>query len=167
MAKTTGSSQHPQVAIITAMTKDRVIGAAGTLPWDLPEDRQLFKRLTTGQTVIMGRRTYESLGEPLPDRHNIVLSRSLKAIPGAEVCRDIEAALQFAGSLGHAVFIIGGTELYRQALPIATELHVTWVEATVPGDTYFPDFDRDAWTVCETITMPGAQYVRYQRKSPT
>lgn len=162
----TEQCQPSGVAIIVAMTRERVIGAAGTLPWDLPDDRRLFKRLTIDQAVIMGRRTFESLGRPLPNRHNIVLSRTLAATAEIEVCRDFQAALNAARRSGRKIFVIGGTELYRQALPIANELHVTWVTQTVSGETFFPPVDLSLWAACETIDLPGGTYVRYLRRDP-
>lgn len=157
----------PQVAIIAAMTGNLVIGSGNSLPWHLPEDLQLFKRLTMGSTIIMGRKTYTSIGRPLPGRHNIVLSRSRDELSGAQVCDSFIACLTAAAQLGRKVFVIGGEELYRKALPIASELHISWVKDTVPdvpGDVYFPELDLENWIVCESVDHPGFRYTRYQRK---
>lgn len=154
----------PQVAIIAAMTGNLVIGSGNSLPWHLPEDLQLFKRLTMGCTIIMGHKTYTSIGRPLPGRHNIVLSRSQKNLPGVQVCDSFIACLTAAAQLGRKVFVIGGEELYRKALPIASELHISWVKDTIPGDVHFPGFDLENWIICESMNHPGFRYIRYQRK---
>ena len=154
----------PRVAIIVAMTKDRVIGSGDALPWHLPEDLQLFKRLTMGCTIIMGHQTHASIGRPLPGRHNIVLSRARKVLPGVQVCDSFMNSLTAAAQQGRPVFVIGGEELYRKALPIASELHITWVKATVPGDRHFPQFDLTDWILCEDVDHSGFHYTRYRRK---
>jgi dihydrofolate reductase len=154
----------PHIAIIVAMTRDRIIGSGDGLPWHLPEDLQLFKRLTMGCTIIMGRKTYTSIGRPLPGRHNIVLSRSQKQLPGVQVCDNFMAGLTVAAQLGRKVFVIGGEEIYRKALPIASELHISWVKDSVLGDVYFPELDLGNWIVCESVDHPGFRYIRYQRK---
>ncbi|MDT8443350.1 MAG: dihydrofolate reductase [Desulfuromonadales bacterium] len=154
----------PHVAIIVAMTRDRVIGSGEDLPWHLPEDLLLFKHLTMGCTIIMGRKTYTSIGRPLPGRHNIVLSRSQKKMPGVQVCANFMAGLTAAAQLGRKVFIIGGEELYRKALPIASELHISWVKGSVSGNVRFPELDLENWIVCESVEHAGFRYTRYQRK---
>jgi dihydrofolate reductase len=155
----------PKVAIIVAMTKDRVIGSGGTLPWHLPEDLQLFKRLTMGCTVIMGRKTYLSIGRPLPGRHNIVLSHTLKESAGIKICDSFMKGLNAAARQDRAVFVIGGEELYRKALPIASELHISWIKAEVSGDKYFPAFDPADWTTCVSMDYPEFRYKYYRRNS--
>lgn len=155
----------PLVSIIAAMTRDRVIGTGHTLPWYLPDDLRLFRRLTMGCTVIMGHRTYLSIGHPLPGRHNIVLSRSQRELPGVRICNNFMAGLTAAAQLGHQLFVIGGEELYRKSLPIASELHISWVKAAVQGDRYFPEFDLADWTPCTTEDHPGFCYRHYRRKT--
>lgn len=154
----------PHVAIIVAMSRDRIIGSCGSLPWHLPEDLQLFKHLTMGCTIIMGRKTYTSMGRPLPGRHNIVLSRSRDGLPGVQVCANFMAGLTAAAQLGRKVFIIGGEELYRKTLPIASELHISWVKHSVSGNVRFPELDLENWIVCESVEHVGFRYTRYQRK---
>lgn len=161
----TSQPDMPQVAIIVAMTKDQVIGSGDALPWHLPEDLQHFKELTMGCTIIMGHKTYISIGHPLPGRHNIVLSRSQTELPGVQLCSSFMAGLNAAAKLGHKVFIIGGEELYRKALPIAAELHISWVKDAFPGDRYFPGFDLSDWIPCGEVSYSGFRYVHYQRKS--
>ena len=123
------------------MASNRVIGANGALPWHLPEDLQLFKALTLGHPVIMGRRTWESLRRPLPGRQNIVLSRELDeaAAPGATVLHEI-AELTVQPVTGDA-FLIGGGQLYRELFPLCASLYLTYVFHPYEGDTFLPDFE--------------------------
>ena len=131
--------------MIAALSARGVIGRDGQLPWRLPEDLRRFKRLTVGKTVLMGRKTWESLGRPLPDRDNWVLTRDPDfTAPGARVFASLDAALAAASSVGDLV-IIGGGELYRQTLPIATQLELTQVHADVDGDAFFPAIDPAGW----------------------
>lgn len=154
----------PQVAIIVAMTKGQVIGSGEDLPWNLPDDLQLFKRLTRGCTVIMGRKTYASIGRPLPERHNIVLSRTREELPGVQICESFIIGLTAAAQLGHPVFIIGGEDIYRKALPIATELHISWVKGEFIGDRFFPSLDFSEWTVYTEKDYPDFHYIHYRRR---
>jgi len=127
------------------MAENRVIGRGDALPWRLPSDMQRFKRLTMGHAVVMGRATYETLDGPLPGRRNIVISRSSeRRYEGAEVVAALEEALHLAGD-DDEVFIAGGAEIYRLALPRADRLYLTVVHADVAGDTYFPPFDESEW----------------------
>jgi dihydrofolate reductase len=154
---------RPTIGIVVAMTRNRVIGQAGRLPWDLPADRRLFRQLTTGNTVIMGRLTFASLPGALPERHNLVVSRTVQRLPGATVCPSFLDALAVACRLGRPIFVIGGVELYRQALPIADTLHVSWVDGDYPGDRHFPPFDPAAWLPGTPTTYPGFQHISYRR----
>lgn len=151
----------PRVAIIVAMTRNRVIGSRAGLPWNLPEDLQLFKRLTKGCSIIMGHRTFASIGRPLPERHCIVLSRSQAERPGVEICNSFLAGLIKASQFGRPIFIIGGEQIYRKALAIASEMHVSWVKEDVPGDVYFPEFDLADWSIHEEHDYAGFRYVCY------
>lgn len=153
----------PPLAIVVAMTKARVIGREGRLPWDLAADRRLFRSLTVGNTVIMGRLTFASLPGALPDRHNLVVSRSCRQLPGATLCPSLDQALAVATRLGRPIFVIGGVELYRQALPLADTVHVSWVEGSYPGDRCFPPFPVDPWQAVAVTGYPGFQYVIYHR----
>lgn len=127
------------------MAENRVIGIQNTLPWRLPADLRHFRQLTTGHHVIMGRRNYESIGKPLPDRHNIVLTRNpAYRAPGCQVKDSLDAALQDIQN-DPEIFIIGGAEIYRQALGLADRIYLTLVHAEINGDTYFPEFDRHDW----------------------
>ena len=142
-------SQKPEIVIIAAVAKNRVIGKDNRLLWNIPEDMAHFKSLTTGQTVIMGRKTWESLPErfrPLPNRRNIVISRQADyAAPGAEVAASLEIALNLA-STAERVFIIGGEQIYRQAMPIADRLEITEVDLEPEGDAWFPETAAEVWT---------------------
>jgi dihydrofolate reductase len=155
---------RPELGIVVAMTRSGVIGQEGRVPWDLPADRQLFRTLTIGNTVIMGRLTYLSLPGTLPDRHNLVVSRTCHQPPGVAVCASFTQALAEGARLGRPIFVIGGVELYRQALPVADTLHVSWVAGDYPGDRFFPTTDFTAWFPVSTIEFPGFQYIVYQRR---
>jgi len=133
-------------SLVVAMARNRVIGRDNQLPWRLPADLAYFKRITMGHPVIMGRRTYESIGRPLPGRLNIVVSRSPQfSAPGCTVVPSLAEAWRAAGD-AEEVCVIGGTSIFAEALPAADRIHLTEVEAEVPGDTWFPEFDRSEWT---------------------
>ena len=146
------------------MTGERVIGAGGSIPWDLPADRQLFRRLTEGNTVIMGRATFNSLPTPLPNRHNIVISRTLEGAAGVSICRNFLEGVALGWRLGRPLFVIGGVELYRKALPIADFLHVSWVDGEYAGDRHFPPLDLAQWEAIETVAYPGFRHITYRRR---
>jgi dihydrofolate reductase len=134
-----------RVAIVVAADEAGGIGLAGGLPWHLPEDLKRFKRLTLGKPVIMGRRTHESIGRALPGRHNLVVSRQPGLVlEGCTVAGSLQDALAAAGAVEEAC-VIGGAQLYREALPIADRLHLTRVHARVEADTYLPDIDPAEW----------------------
>lgn len=128
------------------MAQNRVIGRAGGVPWRLPADMRFFKRLTTGHTVIMGRKTFESLDRPLEGRRNVVVTRdrSYHAPEGVTVARGFDEALTLADG-EEEVFVAGGEAIYRLALPRADRIYLTVVHAHVEGDTLFPDFDLSEW----------------------
>ena len=146
------------LALITAMTCDRVIGRDNGLPWRLPKDMRHFMRTTLGKPVIMGRRTFESMPGPLPRRTNIVLTSQLDyAAAGIEVAADFGAALDIAGRQCRregvqTAFVIGGAPVYAAGLPLANRLHITWVAGEVEGDTWFPEVDWPCWE--ETASTP-------------
>ena len=160
---------YPHLAIIVAIARNGIIGCTnedgrGALPWHLPEDLKHFKETTNGYPIIMGRKTWESLGRPLPNRRNVVISRQVNYVaPGAEVFTSLPAALAAVGD--NPAFIIGGAELYRQALPLAGQLIITEVDMDAEGDTAFPPFG-DAWQEISRqghTSASGLQYalVRY------
>jgi dihydrofolate reductase len=130
------------------MAKNRVIGRDNKIPWDLPEDRKHFVQVTRGHAIIMGRLTWESLGRPLPNRRNIVVSRQsdlADRITGAEVANSLENALALARQTDPEPRLIGGGQLYAEALPQATRIELTILDEEVPGDSYFPELNASEW----------------------
>jgi dihydrofolate reductase len=138
-----------QLSIIVAYTPDRVIGKNNELLWHLPADMRFFKQTTTGNIVVMGRKTYDSIGRPLPNRTNIVISRNDSLmLEGVHVVASLNAALALAQSLNtgdQTTFIIGGAQVYQLALPLATHLIITEVAATLEGDAFFPEIIAEEW----------------------
>lgn len=131
---------RPYLVAIVAMTSERVIGRDGALPWHIPDDLKFFKRTTNGHPVVMGRKTYESIGKPLPNRRNIVLTRDPAwSAPGVETIRRPEDLDGLPG-LSSPVFIIGGARIYQTFLPLLDEMIVTLVHKAYPGDVIFPEF---------------------------
>jgi dihydrofolate reductase len=150
-----------RIYLIAAVAKNGVIGARGNLPWHLPEDLRHFKQLTLGHAVIMGRRTWDSLGKPLPGRENIVISRKagFKA-PGASVAATLEAAIALCAGESLA-FVIGGAEIYAAALPGADGLVLTEIQQEYEGDTRFPEWDRKSWRATQKETHTSTSGVRF------
>jgi dihydrofolate reductase len=142
------------VSIIAAVAENGVIGRRGQLPWRLPSDLKRFKRLTMGHTIVMGRRTWESIGRALPGRRTIVVSRNPDLqidVADVEVARSLDKALEFAEAGGEdQAFIVGGAELYRESLSGADRIYLTRVCATVEGDTSFPDVAWHEWQLVES-----------------
>jgi len=134
-----------RLSIVVAMDSNRLIGKDNGLPWHLPADLAFFKKLTTGNTILMGRKTFDSIGRPLPNRRNLVITRNADIeIAGCEVVNSIEKALSLVQSETE-VMVIGGAKLYQQILPIADRLYITQVEGEFDGDTYFPTYDEKNW----------------------
>lgn len=160
------------ISIIVAMAENRVIGVNNTLPWRLPADLKHFRQLTTGHHVIMGRRNYESIGKPLPDRTNIVVTRNpAYQAPGCVIRHSLDDALHIAGN-DPEIFIIGGAEIYRQALDKADRIYLTLVHANIAGDTFFPEFDAREWNESSRLRHEADEknphacsFVTYERKS--
>ena len=149
------------MALIAAVAANRTIGLGNRLPWRLPEDLRRFKALTLGHPVVMGRRTWESIGRPLPGRLNIVVSRNPGyAAPGATVVHSLDDAWRAAGDADE-VCVIGGTSLFAEALPTADRIHLTEVDAEVAGDTYFPSFDRAGFSEREVARQPRDERHEY------
>jgi dihydrofolate reductase len=145
----------PRVSLIVAMAQNGVIGRGNGLPWKLPEDLRRFKASTMGKPLLMGRKTYESIGRPLPGRLNIVLTRAADwSAPGVSVVHTVEEALSAAGDAGE-LMVIGGAEIYRLVMPFARRIYLTHVHAEVPGDTYFPAFDPTQWVDVECDAHPA------------
>ncbi len=161
-------SGRPLLCIIAAVSANGVIGADGRLPWHLPDDLKFFKTETLGCPVIMGRRTWESIGRPLPGRRNIVVTRNPGfSAAGAAIAASLgEAIAQCAGEA--KVFVIGGGELYRAALPLAERIVLTEIQREFPGDARFPEFDRSQWKETQRVANSSADglrfdFVRYER----
>jgi dihydrofolate reductase len=134
-----------RVYLLAAVARNGVIGAQGRLPWHLPEDLRRFKQITLGHSVVMGRKTWESIGRPLPGRDNIVITRQRDyPAPGAQVAGSLDEALTLCKGKD-PVYVIGGWEVFRDALPIASGPDLTEIHRDYPGDTYWPAFDRSAW----------------------
>lgn len=148
--------RNPQskISLIVAMSENRVIGRGNALPWRLPDDLKHFKRITTGHAVVMGRKTYDSMGKPLANRRNIVITRQggFRA-EGVTVAHSVEEAIAQAGE--GEVFIIGGAEIYKAAMPFVTRMYVTLIGADMEGDTYFPEFSRSEWRLIEQTEHPA------------
>lgn len=152
------------LAIIAAIGKNRVIGRAGKLPWHISDDLKRFKRLTMGNTVLMGRKTFESLGKPLPGRRNVVVTS--RTMPGIETYASLDAALAALADQGR-VFVIGGAQIYAQVLEQADELYLTFVDGEYEGDVFFPPYEHLLGTTYELVREeqhPGYTFADYRRK---
>ena len=155
----------PAIHIIVAMTKDLVIGNNGQIPWRLPEDLDLFRQMTINQTVLMGRTTYTSIGRPLAQRNNIVISQTLPDTGEITLCNSFTEGITLGKNMKKDIFCIGGKEVYRQALLIADSLHISWVEGNISGDRYFPLFDLSEWHETARQPYPGFVHCSYTRKN--
>jgi dihydrofolate reductase len=144
------------------MSENYVIGHKGKLPWDIPEDLNRFKKLTMGNTVVMGRKTYESIGRPLVNRYNIVVSSSLRTNL-VHVVESLEDAIKCA--VTENIFIIGGQKLYEEALDRAEYIFLTLVHKQIVGDTFFPEFSEDEWKVVEIMPRGEFSYVTLRREN--
>lgn len=153
--------------IIGAMTRDRVIGKGDGLPWDVPEEYAQFLRLIAGQTIILGRRSYEIFREGLTSAHTVVVSRHADGgdLPGAPVVvPSVEGALRVAESFGTTVFSSGGASIYEQTVPLADAMYLSYIKGDYDGDAYFPAFDEREWTVERHEDHPRFEFVVYRRK---
>ncbi len=165
-----------QLSLIVAFANQFVIGRGNKLPWHIPEDLRWFKRVTMGKSIIMGRKTYESIGKPLPGRTNIVITTQADfQADGVKVVHSLDEAEQLAQQIAlidgsEEALIIGGAQIYQLALPKVHRMYVTQVYATVEGDTYFPDVDWQAWTEIgrdqhpETDDQYAYDFVVYQQE---
>lgn len=164
-------------SLVVAVARNGVIGRDNQLPWRLPDDLAYFKRATMGHPIVMGRRTWESIGKPLPGRTNIVVTHDpAYEAPGCVVAHSLAEAWRAAEGVEGAdeVCVIGGTSLFAETLPIADLIHLTEVEADVEGDTFFPDFDRSEWRETEVARHAADarhaypfRIVRLERRTPT
>jgi len=149
--------------IIAAVAKNRVIGSNGKLPWHIPEDLQHFKELTTGYTILIGRKTFESIGRPLPHRRNVVLSS--QTIPGVETFSSIDSAFN-ALSKEENVFIIGGGNVFAQTLPLADEMYLTLIDKEYDGNVFFPEYEQllaQQFLLTHEEIKQGYKFVHYRK----
>lgn len=158
------------VTIVAAVARNGVIGRDGSIPWRVPGEQRSFKEATTGHVLVMGRRTYESIGRPLPGRTTVVVTRQHDWAPaggrpdGVRVVGSLPAALATADSIGEQVFVVGGAEVYAEALALADRLRISWVDATPEGDTYFPDVDWGRWRETAREAHDGWALSTYERE---
>lgn len=153
------SSKAPRISIVVAAAENNVIGFAGDMPWRVSADLKNFKSITTGRPIVMGRKTFDSIGRPLPGRQNIVVTRNpLWQAEGVDVAATLKQAVDLAGASGAAdeIMIIGGGELYRQALPLAAKVYLTRIHALPEGDTWFPALAEQEWNQASSRILPQA-----------
>lgn len=153
------------LTFIAAVSHNGVIGKDGKLPWDLPEDRAFFRAMTVGHAVIMGRRTWDERGAPLPGRRNIVVSRSgAVSGTGRQVVRTVEDAIALARVTDPDPFVVGGAEIFKIAMPYATKILLTEIDFDAEGDTFFPPLDPAVWRASARRRGDRATYVTYERR---
>jgi len=149
-----------KISIIVAMAKNRVIGKENDMPWHLPADLQHFRKMTSGKPIIMGRKTYESIGRPLPKRHNIIVSRNADyRVDGCDVVSSLDEAVKIAGDVDE-LFIIGGGFLYNQTIDQADKLYLTFIDLEVDGDTLFPKYEH------LKLTKSASEHHQKDEKNP-
>lgn len=150
-----------KISLICALAENRAIGKNNSLLWNIPEDMQRFKKLTSGHTVVMGKRTYKSIGKPLPNRKNIVISKNKEKIKGCIVCNSIDEAISKAKEIENKeIFVIGGGSIYAQIIDLADILHLTLVEGKPDADTFFPDYKKFDKIIFEKLGI--SNNVRYK-----
>ena len=143
-----------KISLIAAMARNRVIGSRGDIPWRIPGEQKIFKRITLGHAVIMGRKTFESLDRPLPDRTNIIVTRQKDYhAEGCRVANDLAGALKCCPADEDEAFICGGGQLYHEALPLADRIYLTLIPRDIPGDTFFPDISLTEFQVTQTESV--------------
>jgi len=152
---------------IAAMSLNRVIGRANSIPWHLPEDFKWFKKMTTGRVIVMGRKTFQSIGKPLPNRTTVVLTRSAEPIAGVITISDLAQLDGDAPEFSRRdIFICGGAQVYAQALPRCSDLYLTVVQQTIEGDTFFPAFE-DQFQLAEIVVdCPDFKILHYRSATP-
>ncbi|PMR69647.1 dihydrofolate reductase [Halomonas heilongjiangensis] len=176
MSERTQEETLVPVAMIAALARNRVIGVDNRLPWYLPEDLRFFKRMTQAKPLVMGRKTFESIGRPLPGRLNIVVTRDPAFHhEGVRVCHDLASALALADQQAtidacDELMVMGGAQIYAQALPLASRLYLTEVDIEVEGDARFPELDMAEWEVVQRVPgepaegQPAYSFVHYRRR---
>ncbi len=157
------------LSIIAALGRNHAIGYQNTLPWRLPADLQRFKQLTMGHHILMGRKTFESIGRPLPGRTSIIITRQPDyQAEGCWIVHSLEAALALAQARGEQeAFVIGGADIYAQALPLADRMYLTWVEAEPEADAFFPAFDEVGWETSDEVEFAADEKHPYAMRFVT
>ncbi len=159
-----------KISLIAALAKQRAIGKDGNIPWTIKEDLRYFKNRTDGLALIMGRKTFESIGKPLPNRKNIIMTRTPKNISGAYEVTDKDQAIKVASSFSDEVFIIGGERIYEEFLPLASKMYLTEIDILVKADTYFPEWKKSDWIEISREDREDLEqkikfsFVEYERK---
>lgn len=160
------------ISLVAAASENNVIGKDGRLPWHLPDDLKHFREVTEGKNIIMGRKTYETIGKPLPNRRNIVVTHQKITLPGCDVVHSLDDAIALAQrDASDEICVIGGGEIYAQALPLASRIHLTRVHTVVEGGTaFFPEFSEAEWQETSRIEHPADlrhtysfTYLEYER----
>jgi dihydrofolate reductase len=158
-----------RISLIAAMASNRVIGQQGSIPWHIPGEQKLFKQITLGHTVIMGRKTYESIGKPFPERFNIVVTRQKNyQAPGCSIAQSLDDALDKCPESEDEVFICGGGQLYAESISISNRLYLSIINKEIPGDTYFPEFSADHFQEIHSETIEAAipySYTIFERRN--
>jgi dihydrofolate reductase len=159
------------VSLIVAMASNRVIGNKGDIPWKIPGEQKMFKEITMGHTMIMGRKTYESLGRPLPGRINIVVTRQTDfQAPGCTVVHDLDSAIKACAAAESEAFIIGGGQLYHETISTADRIYLTLLPREISGDTHFPEFSEADFEIIESRFVDGVEpyhFYIYERRFRT
>ena len=153
-----------ELILISAMTTDRVIGRNNALPWSIPEEYQSFLAHVRGHPVIMGRTSYEIFGPDLKESKLFVVSRTIGTMSGASVCSDIESAVKHAGQYDDRVFSAGGASIYRQTMPMADAMYLSFIKKDYQGDTYFPEFDVNDWALESNVDHEEFELRIYRRQ---
>lgn len=152
-----------EVVLVAAVAANGVIGADGGMPWHLPEDLRRFKAVTMGHPLVMGRKTFEAIGRPLPGRHTIVITRDRTwHHEGVQTAADLGQALDLAATYDPTIMVVGGGQIYELALPLATRLELTQIDASPPGDTRFPPLEADRWREVAREDREGYSFVTYR-----
>ena len=159
------TAQKPDEIIVVAVARNGIIGAHGAIPWHCPEELHLFRAITLGGTVIMGRRTYQSIGHPLDGRRNIIVSSTLQEQDGITVVRSFAAAVTTALAGSAPIYYCGGAQIYAQALDRADAIYLSRMNADAAGDVSFPDIDPRIWQVVQEERFADFVHLRYRRKS--
>jgi len=164
--------QKPRISLIAAMTKNYVIGKDNQMPWHLPGDLAHFKALTVGKPIIMGRKTFESIGKALPKRPNIVITRNSDVVANdCHLVGSLEEALELARRLlapkEDEIMVIGGTQIFKQAFPLADRMYLTFIDAELEGDCFFPEWDEAQWHTIESKTCEADEKNAYAREHVT